>query len=41
MYETLEYWKQYKQKQEKLKLAKIEIDKFLTKLIAKNGITKY
>ena len=41
MYEAMEFWKQYKQKQEKLKLAKIEMDKFLTKLIAQNGITKY
>ena len=31
MYETLEHWKQYKQ----------EMDKFLNKLIAKNGTTNY
>ena len=37
MYETLEHWKQYKQKQK----AKQEMDKFLNKLIAKNGTTNY
>ena len=36
MYETLEHWKQYKQRQ----IAKAEMDKFLNKLITKNGITK-
>ena len=50
MYETLEHWKQYKQ--EKALQAKIakefklnewqkEMDKFLNKLIKKNGVTKY
>ena len=37
MYEALEHWKQYKQKQ----IAKAEIDKLINKLIAKNGTTKY
>ena len=37
MYEALEHWKQYKQKQ----IAKAEIDKLINKLIAKNGATKY
>jgi len=37
MYEALEHWKQYKQEQ----AAKAEMDKFLNKLIAKNGTTKY
>jgi hypothetical protein len=37
MYETLEHWKQYKQKQ----IAKAEMNKLINKLIAKNGITKY
>ena len=36
MYETLKHWKQYKQRQ----IAKAEMDKFLNKLITKNGITK-
>ena len=50
MYEALEHWKQYKQ--EKALQAKIakefqldkaikEMDKFLNKLTAKNGTTKY
>ena len=37
MYETLEHWKQYKQKQ----IAKAEMDKFIKKLVKKNGTTKY
>ena len=56
MYETLEYWKQYKQEQNELQQAKQlfeecgfqrkkkahqEMDKFLNKLIAKNGTTNY
>ena len=61
MYETLEHWKQYKQKKyqqcpaekpgamvleemienEAKELAKQEMDKFLNKLIAKNGTTNY
>ena len=40
MYETLEHWKQYKQKQ-KLKKAKQEMDEFLAKLRKKNGTTEY
>ena len=36
MYETLEYWKQYQKRQ----IAKAEMDKFLKKLITKNGTTK-
>ena len=44
MYETLEHWKQYKQ--EKALQAKIAkefklFDKFINKLITKNGVTKY
>ena len=50
MYETLEHWKQYKQekalqakiaKEFKLNEWKKEMDKFLNKLIAENGTTKY
>jgi len=50
MYETLEHWKQYKQekalqdkiaKEYKLKEWQKEMDKFLNKLIKKNGVTKY
>ena len=43
MYETLEHWKQYKQeKQLQAKLVwEKEMDKFLNKLIAKNGTTNY
>ena len=37
MYEALEHYKVYKQKQ----IAKAKMDKFLNKLIAKNGTTKY
>ena len=37
MYEAIEHWKQYKKEQK----AKQEMDKFLAKLIKKNGITKY
>ena len=37
MYEAMEFWKQYKQKQ----IAKAEMDKLIKKLIAKNGITNY
>jgi len=37
MYETLEHWKQYNQK----KKAQLEMDKFISKLIKKNGSTKY
>tara|TARA_B100001094_G_scaffold45952_1_gene41014 strand:- start:2417 stop:2578 length:162 start_codon:yes stop_codon:yes gene_type:complete len=52
MYEALEHWKQYKQKQDQAKLlfeecgfqrkekAKQEVDKLLTQLATKNGITK-
>ena len=36
MYEALEHWKQYKQKA-KFK----EFDKWLNRLIKKNGTTKY
>ena len=44
MYETLEHWKQYKQ--EKALQAKIAkdfklFDKWFTKLVNKNGVTKY
>ena len=52
MHETLEHWKQYKQKQElqsklkdlkylELAMAKLEMDEFINKLIAKNGTTNY
>ena len=50
MYETLEHWKQYKQEKElqakiakefKLNQAIEEMDKFLNKLVVKNGVTKY
>tara|TARA_R110002051_G_scaffold102879_1_gene174422 strand:- start:146 stop:304 length:159 start_codon:yes stop_codon:yes gene_type:complete len=52
MYETLEHWKQYKQLKElknnlkelkylELAMAKLEMDLFLSKLIAKNGTTNY
>ena len=50
MYETLENWKQYKQEKElqakitkelKLNEWKKDMDKFLNKLIKKNGTTKY
>jgi hypothetical protein len=50
MYEVLEHWKQYKQekalqakiaKEFKLDKAIKEMDKFLNKLVIKNGITKY
>ena len=50
MYETLEHWKQYKQekalqakiaKEFKLNEWKKEFDKWHTKLIKKNGVTKY
>ena len=37
MYEVIEHWKQYKQKQK----AKQEMDKFLAKLRKKNGTTEY
>ena len=50
MYETLEHWNQYKQEKElqekiskefKLNEWKKEMDKFINKLIVKNGTTKY
>ena len=37
MYEALEHWNQYKKELR----AKQEMDKFLNKLIAKNGTTNY
>ena len=37
MYEALEHWKEYQKKKETLK----ELDKFINKLIVKNGITNY
>ena len=37
MYEALEHWNEY---QKKIK-AQQEMDKFLSKLITKNGTTKY
>ena len=52
MYETLEHWYQYKQEKElknklkdlkylELAMAKLEMDKFINKLVKKNGTTKY
>ena len=46
MYEVLEHWNQYKKEQRAKKLqekiaATYELDKLLTKLSKKNGITKY
>ena len=46
MYEVLEHWKQYKLDNEAKELQKklskfYELDKLLTKLSNKNGITKY
>tara|TARA_R110001592_G_scaffold224212_1_gene479781 strand:- start:28 stop:189 length:162 start_codon:yes stop_codon:yes gene_type:complete len=53
MYETLEHWNQYKLEKLELELkqmlkensikekAKQEMDKFIKKLITKNGITNY
>ena len=50
MYEVLEHWKVYKQekalqakiaKELKLDEAIKEMDKFINKLVTKNGITKY
>ena len=47
MYETLEHWKQYKQEKAlqekaiKLNEWKKEMDKFLNKLVIKNGTTEY
>ena len=37
MYEVLEHWKEYQKK----KRAQQEIDKFIKKLVKKNGTTKY
>ena len=37
MYEVLEHWKEYQKK----KKAQQEMDKFLNKLVNKNGTTKY
>ena len=46
MYETLEHWKQYKLDKEAKELQKkiskyYELDKLITKLVKKNGTTKY
>ena len=43
MYETLEYWKQYKQEKElQEKISKeFKLDKWMKELVKKNGITKY
>jgi hypothetical protein len=41
MYEAIQHYNVYKQKQEKLKQAKLEMDKFITKLTTTNGTTKY
>ena len=41
MYETLEHWKQYKQKQNELQQAKQLFEECQAKLAKKNGTTKY
>jgi len=46
MYETIEHWKQYKLEKEAKELQEkisktYELDKLLTKLAKKNGVTKY
>ena len=56
MYEAIEHYKVYKQKQDELQQARMlfeecgfqykakakqEMDKFLNKIIIKNGVTKY
>ena len=45
MYEANEHWKQYKQAQTKANelnnKLKLELDKFLNKLVIKNGVTNY
>ena len=48
MYETLEHWKQYKLEKLELELKQMlkknsikQMDKLLTKLANKNGVTKY
>ena len=40
MYEVLEHWKQYQKEKRKQKALK-EMDKFLAKLVKKNGKTNY
>ena len=40
MYEVLEHWKEY-QKKKRIQKLQQELDKMLTKLAKKNGITKY
>jgi len=37
MYEALKHWKEYQEKKKALQ----ELDKFINKLVVKNGITKY
>ena len=46
MYEAIEHWNQYKKEKQAKELqkkiaAKYELDKFIIKLIKKNGVTKY
>ena len=48
MYETLEHWKQYKLEKLELELKQMlkknsikQMDKFINKLVTKNGTTKY
>ena len=36
MYEVLEHWNEYQKKKKTLK----ELDKFIDKLVTKNGVTK-
>ena len=40
MYEVLEHWKQY-QKEKRKQISLKELDKFIDKLVTKNGVTKY
>jgi len=41
MYEAIEHYKVYKQKQNELQQAKQEMSKFINQLVKKNGTTKY
>ena len=41
MYEAIEHWVQYKQEKDRKAKALKEMDKFLAKLVKKNGQTNY
>ena len=41
MYEVLEHWKVYKQEKDRKAKALKEMNKFLAKLVKKNGQTNY